>query len=209
MIAVEVAEEGPLRAVLHVEQSLGESKFENFISLSGWGPSNCLRVESIVDWHTTGTLAKVVFPLADGNQAITYDLGVGTIVRTTNTPALYEVPAQQWVDVTADDGHGGVAVLSDCKYGWDHPVPERLRLTVLHSPCHILSDMGRHEYAYELLSHAGGWTNGVQRGAQECNQPLMAFVTSKHRGKCQESSSFLSLDNAAIRLMALKNGRRK
>ena len=40
------------------------------------------------------TLLKAVFPLAARNELATYDLGLGTIQRPTNTPQLYEAQYQ-------------------------------------------------------------------------------------------------------------------
>ena len=37
----------------------------------------------------------------------------------------------------------GVAVLNDCKYGWDKPDDGTLRLTLIHGPHEIEKDRGR------------------------------------------------------------------
>ena len=50
------------------------------------------------------------------------------------TEKLFEVPAQNWVDLTDKNGDWGVSVLSECKYGWDKYKDNTLRMTVLHSP---------------------------------------------------------------------------
>ena len=42
-----------------------------------------------------------------------YDLGIGTIERGNNTKDCYEVPAQQWADLSDKDGGFGVAILND------------------------------------------------------------------------------------------------
>ena len=70
-------------------------------------------VENFVDWKSPNSLLKVSFPLTASNPKATYDLGLGTIQRGNNTPDHYEVPAQQWADITDQGGKFGVAVLSD------------------------------------------------------------------------------------------------
>lgn len=63
-----------------------------------------------------------------------YDLGLGTIKRGNNTEKAYEVCAQQWADMTAPDNSYGISILNNCKYGWDKPNDNTLRLTLFHSP---------------------------------------------------------------------------
>ena len=197
-------ETGPLRATLRIECEQGNSTFTEYISLCASGPSDRIHVRSLMDWHTTGTLVKLAVPLAFGNTNAVYDIGLGTIARTTNTPQLYEVPAHQWVDLCDTNRDIGLALLNDCKYGYDHPAAHLLRMTLLHAPNDSLADMGHHEYAWELLGHQGSWTNGVRRAAAELNQPLRAFITTPHTGTLGRSSSLLSVNEPGVQLMALK-----
>ena len=62
------------------------------------------------------TLLKMEFPLAVSNSNATFDLGLGTIQRPNETSSLYEVPAQQWADLTSSNGTYGVTIMNDCKY---------------------------------------------------------------------------------------------
>ena len=103
---------------------------------------------------------KASFPLDASNETATYDLGFGVIERPTNTEKKYEVPAQQWADLTNRDGTFGVTILNDCKYGWDKPDDHTLRLTLIHTPNEIEKDMGRHRMTYAIYGHAGDWRTG-------------------------------------------------
>ena len=65
-------------------------------------------------------LSRPPFPVAVRSPLATYDIQWGTVQRPThrNTSwhyARFEVPAQQWVDLS--EGDHGVALLNDCKYG--------------------------------------------------------------------------------------------
>ena len=44
------------------------------------------------------------------------------------------MPAQQWADLTSSNGTYGVTIMNDCKYGWDKPNNNTLRLTIFHTP---------------------------------------------------------------------------
>ena len=62
----------------------------------------------------------------------------------------------KWADMS--EGDYGVALLNDCKYGYDAR-ENVLRLSLIRSPVHpfTASDIGKHRFSYALLPHAGGW----------------------------------------------------
>jgi len=68
------------------------------------------------------------------NENATYNLGVGTIERSTNNPKKFEVPSKEWFDVTDSTGNYGVSILEDCKFGSDKPDNNTVRLTLLYTP---------------------------------------------------------------------------
>ncbi|HBY99789.1 MAG TPA: hypothetical protein DEO84_00580, partial [candidate division Zixibacteria bacterium] len=140
---------------------------------------------------------KADFKFNTPNDSVTYDIGLGTISRGVNTSKKYEVPGQQWADMTAKDGSYGVAVLNDCKYGWDHPDSATLRLSLIHTPGVYESwnwvgdqksqDNGHHEFKIAIMAHGHDWRQGPGRNvlwkAAKLNQPLVAFITYSHNGK--------------------------
>jgi alpha-mannosidase len=71
--------------------------------------------------------------------------------------------------------HGfGVALLTDSKYGYSAH-GDTLRVSLLRAPKQPdpEADMGRHEFAYALMPHTGGWQEaGVVREARAFNAPL-------------------------------------
>ncbi|HYW72374.1 MAG TPA: glycoside hydrolase family 38 C-terminal domain-containing protein [Pyrinomonadaceae bacterium] len=219
---VRVVEQGPVRVALEIKRHAAGSTFVQRISLGLRGQR--VDVENFVDWKSPNSLLKVAFPFTVSNPKATYDLGLGTIQRGNNTPDHYEVPAQQWADITSEDGKFGVAVLNDSKYGWDKPADNTLRLTLLHTararayPYQSSNDLGHHHFTYAIASHRGDWRiynpaedpkSFVETGvapttaygtpvpgrAAQLNQRPIAFQTEAHRGALGRWFSAVNADN--------------
>jgi alpha-mannosidase len=88
-----------------------------------------MAVDLMIDWNESNALLKAEFPMNVSNEKASYDLGIGYVERGNNIQTAYEVFAQQWADITDADGSYGVAIMNDCKYGWDKPDNNTLRLT--------------------------------------------------------------------------------
>ncbi|HEX7000547.1 MAG TPA: alpha-mannosidase, partial [Trueperaceae bacterium] len=167
-----VEEDGPLRAVLRLRWSLEDSEVTQRIVLTAG--SRRIEFRTQVNWQERRTLLKVAFPVLVRARHATYDIGLGAIERPThwNTSwdwARFEVPAHRWADIS--EGGYGVALLNDCKYGYDVK-DDVMRLTLLRSPVRPDpdADRGRHEFVYALLPHAGDWRAGdVVRHALDLN----------------------------------------
>ncbi|MCW2975643.1 MAG: man2c1 [Actinomycetia bacterium] len=136
-----------------------------------------LEFHTSVDWHESHTMLKVCFPLAVRSTTATYEMPFGYAERPTHYStswdrARYEVPGHRFADLSE---HGfGVALLSDSKYGWSCHGSE-LRLSLLRSSKSPdpEADMGRHEFAYALMPHGGGWRKaGVVAEAARFNAPF-------------------------------------
>ena len=202
-VRISIAEQGPVRATLKVERSYGPSKFVQYVSL--------IDVRNTVDWSSRDVLLKAEFPCAVANAKAAYDLGLGFIERGNNTETAYEVPAQKWVDLTDADGSYGVTILNDCKYGWDKPADNTLRLTLLHTPstekryAHQRTlDHGVHHYTYSIVGHTGARTEDALVAGEALNMPLVAFVAPKHAGHLGRTFSMLAASTPQIGVRALK-----
>ena len=218
--AVRVVERGPVRVAIEITRHAAGSTFRQRVMLTE--RVQRVDVENFVDWKSPNSLLKVSFPFTAGNPKATYDLGLGTIRRGNNTPDHYEVPAQQWADITDENGKFGVAVLNDSKYGWDKPADNVLRLTLLHTararayPYQSSNDLGHHHFTYSIASHRGDWRqyfeaegtkSFIERGtrhfigygtpiparAAALNQPLIAFQTESHAGPLGRSVNTVDL----------------
>ncbi len=178
---------GPLRATIRLEL-----RSDNGTRLSQdmhfYHKSPRIDFQTSVTWKEKQTLLKVAFPLNVKTRTATYEIQFGALRRTTKPvdsqqKAKFEVPAQQWADLS--EPKFGVSLLNDCKYGYDAS-DSTLRLTLLRSPHYPhaiepwrlnderLTDQGEHIFTYALYPHAGDYTVGesLQR-ARELNQPLV------------------------------------
>ena len=201
---VNIVENGPVRAVLQVKRSLGKSTFIQNICLAANGKR--VDVQNEVDWWTTGKLLKASFPLIASSPTATYDLQLGVIERKNNTFNLYEVPGQQWADITDSSGKFGLAVLNDCKYGWDKPADNTLRLTLIHTPVGEEDlDIGNNEFTFSLYPHENGWREAdAIHEAARLNHLLTALQVKPHEGKLGKEVSMLNPRGSRVALMSLK-----
>jgi alpha-mannosidase len=215
---LKILEDGPARVALQITRTSGLEEISTFvqtISLTS-GDAGQIKVQNNIDWNTTGTLLKASFPMTAFNSHATYDLGMGTIQRPNNHYNLYEVPAQQWADITHPDGTFGISILNDCRYGWDKPADNLLRLTLLHTPAvntsytdQATQDIGQHKLTYAIAPHTGDWVSGqTPQQAARLNQPLIAFQSQKHSGSLGRAYSFLQVDSPQVFVKAIKKAQR-
>lgn len=208
----EIIEKGPSRIALRITRGADLStKIMQIVSLSSRSP--VLRVENEVDWQSRRSMLKAEFCFAAENETATYDLGLGTIQRTTNTDTLYEVPAQKWADLTDRSGRFGVSVFSDSKYGWDKPNSSTLRLTCIHTPTGAfikearqdLQDIGRNLFGFGIYAHENGFANQTQMYAELFSKKPLAFQTTSHSKGCGDDRfSLLALSDNDVLLRAVK-----
>jgi len=209
---IKIVESGPARVAIEVTRESEGSRFVQRIRLSAGQAGKRIEFDTEIDWRTKARCLKASFPLAVSNPKATYNMGLGTTQRGNNNPKKYEVPSQQWFDLTDTDSTYGVAVLEDCKYGSDKPDDNILRLTLLHTPKvrrwpkdQNTQDLGRHQMLYALAGHQGDWRQGnVPWQAARLNQPLLAFQVPVHTGKLGKSFSLLQVNNAQVAVKAIK-----
>ncbi len=197
----EVVTSSPLRAEVAFERAVGEaSRLRQVVRLDAG--SRRVEFHTTVDWHEEHKLLKVCFPLDVRAPRATYEMPFGYAERPTHystawDAARYEVPGHRWADLSE---HGfGTAVLTDSKYGYAC-FGNELRVSLLRAPKSPDpgADMGRHEFAYALLPHGGGWREGgvVAEGAR-FNAPLRWC-------RCTPAPSFASVDDPNLVLDTVK-----
>lgn len=171
LLEAAVEETGPVRGVLRLTWRLGNTTTYH----------NCPRIDfrTELDWHEHQILLKAAFPVNVRATRATYDIQFDNIERPThwNTSfdlAHFENSAHKWVDLS--EGNYGVALLNDCKYGYD--VKDNvLRITLHRAPTEPdeTADQGRDEFTCSLLPHSGTWRNSqVIQEAYALNDLLMA-----------------------------------
>jgi len=171
---VELAMAGPLEARVAVRRRIGSSMLDQQIVLRRG--SKRVDFETHVDWRERHRLLKVAFPADLAAPTLRGEVQFGHVVRPTHRNTLFERqrfewPAQKWADLS--EAGAGVAVLNDCKYGWDC-LDGVLRLSLLRGPVapDFEGDLGEHEFTYSVLPHGPFADGEVVRAAYELNVPV-------------------------------------
>lgn len=211
LASVEVVESGPLRAGVRFVRRFEGVEIDQTVTLE----AGAARVEfhTKVDWHRTHELLKVAFPVAVHAPEATYEIQFGHLTRPTHEStswdrAKFEVCAQQWADLT--EGDYGVALLNDCKYGYDVR-GHVLRLSLLRGPTwpDPQADRGRHHFTYALLPHTGDLRAGrVVEEARALNLGLEAVAVTPAAGRRPAAASFASIDAPGVQIEAVKHADR-
>ena len=201
--ACEVVLDTPLRAEVRFERAVGaSSRLEQRMRLDAG--SRRLEFHTTVNWQETHKFLKVAFPLNVRAMNATYEMQFGCVERPTHHTnsfdlAKYEVPGHKWADLSE---HGfGVALLTESKYGF-HTLDGTMHLSLLRAPKYPdpQADMGRHEFAYTLLPHTGGWREaGIVAEAHRFNVPLRWTA-----GGTLPTSSLASTDDPNLVLDTIK-----
>ncbi|HEY3321000.1 MAG TPA: alpha-mannosidase [Planctomycetota bacterium] len=200
--ACRVLSSGPLRVSVEFEYAIGtKSSIKQEVRLDAG--ARRLEFHNSVEWKERHRMLKVAFPVQVRAMDATYEMQFGCVQRPThfNTSfdlAMYEVPGHKWVDLSE---HGfGVALLSDCKYGYS-TFGNTMRMSLLRgttSPDPV-ADLGSHQFAYALYPHAGGWQQGgVVAEAYRFNVPI------QWAPGVAEPRSFASVNDANLVLDTIK-----
>ena len=175
--AWEVTTETPLRAEVVFERAVGAaSHARQTVRLDA--AARRLEFHLRVDWQETHRFLKVAFPVGVRAMNATYEMQFGCVERPTHHTnsfdlAKYEVPGHKWADLS-EPGFG-VALLSESKYGFS-TLGDTMTLSLLRAPKYPdpQADVGRHEFAYAVMPHAGGWREaGVVAEAHRFNVPVL------------------------------------
>ena len=184
LISMRIFEKGPLRGSIELKWRYRSSEITQIISLHRASARIDFKTE--VDWHESHILLKAAFPVDIHAPRATYEIQWGSIERPThqNTPwdaAKFEVPAQKWADLS--EGDYGVALLNDCKYGYDIK-DNIMRLSLIKSSTSPSpnADQGHHEFTYALLPHLESDLGVVQKQAIDLNS-LPKVLLEKGKAK--------------------------
>jgi alpha-mannosidase len=204
--SIEVLEAGPVRAVVRVRHRVEQTLIQQDIVLHADSPR--IDFETSVDWQHRQTLLKVAFPVEVSATRAHYETAFASVDRPThaNMPfdrARFEVPAHRWADVS--EGNYGVALLNDCKYGYDVRGGV-MRLSLLRAPIYPdpTADQGRHEFTYALYPHPGDWRTGVVRQGLDLNVPPIACATEAGEEGELTPGAFFSVDVPHVVLDTVK-----
>ncbi len=176
LIRAEVIETGLYRAAIRFEWRYERSRIVEVVSLIAG--SDRLELDVFIDWHEHKTLLKLGVPLAVATDESRAEVHFGHVRRPTHAntswdQARFETLMHRWIDLS--DGDVGLAVLNDCKYGYDAR-DNRLRITLLKSPVYPWpnADQGEHRFRLALMPHRGFATDAgrIVEAAEDFNMPL-------------------------------------
>ena len=216
--SVRLVEQGPVKAVVRVISSYGNSRLVQDFTL--YSEMDQIDVHVMVDWHEKRKMLKLRFPVNVTSDTATYEIPYGHLVRPADGE---EEPGQSWIDVsgaTAESGMGyGLSLLNDGKYSFDASGSD-MGLTVLRSPIYAhhnpavpeagtdysYVDQGIQHFNYTLLPHRGSWQEAdVVRHAAALNQPPVVLAGTYHaQGKLPQQMSFVTARPANIVVSAIK-----
>jgi len=203
--AIEKAQwHGGLRGLLAFGRTFGESWLFQTMTLDAG--SRVLRFETLVEWQERHKMLKVAFPVTVKAREATYEIQFGHLRRpthedTSQARAMFEVCAQRWGDL--GDGEYGVALLNDCKHGYDiHG--SVMRLSLLRGPTHPdpTADLGGHQLTYALMPHPGDFrAAGVIEAAEDLDAPLLPAYGKLPAGSTR---SLVEIDTRQVIVEAIK-----
>lgn len=201
LVTMELTENGPLCAVIHMEWKYSKSYI--WQDLCVYANERRIDFKTRVDMHETHQLMKVAFPVDIRTTYATYDIQYGNVRRPNNWNtswdiAKFEMVLHKWVDLS-DSGYG-VSLMNDSKYGCDVK-GNLLRLTLIKTATNpdYLQDQGMHQFTYSLYPHAGDVAHShTEQAAYYLNNPVRTCAGTIQTG------SFLSFSAENIMLDAVK-----
>jgi len=188
---------------IHFTYNYNNSKIMQTLCL--YNDKRRIDFKTVVDWKESQKILKTAFSVDIRGVFARYDVQEGNIVRpiTRNTSweaAKFEVVAHKWADLS-ETGYG-VALLNDCKYGYDIK-EDTMRLSLLKSATDpdYSADYGTHEFTYSIYPHKEEWYNsGLEEEAFDLNSPVVVLDGASALG----NKSLISFDAKNIVLDAFK-----
>ncbi len=204
---IRLLEEGPVRKIIQIKKNYLKSTLIQTISI--YSEINRIDFNTKIDWKEKQAFVKAAFPVEINSDKATYDIQFGNVERPThwNTSwdlAKFEVCAHKWADLS--EGGYGVALLNDCKYGYDIK-DSVMRLSLLKSAIHPNPDADKevHEFTYSLYPHAGNFKEAkVDQMAYRLNCPVYCVLQEPHTGTLPEELSFVSVEQSNVFIDTIK-----
>ena len=209
--SVELAENGPVRAILRVESRHGSSTLREDYLLSAGARHVDVRVA--LDWHERLKLLKLRYPTSVEADRVTFEIPYGRLERPAGGD---EEPGQSWVDVSGAEG--GLTVINDAKYGYDVRGGDigisavRSPVWAWHDPRELdpdasyeYMDQGLQSFRVRLDPHVGGRRDAdAARLAAELNQPPFALLETCHDGPLPQRASYVDDGGGAVVVTVVK-----
>lgn len=212
---ITVLREGPVKGVVRVETSYGDSTLTIDWALSK-GSRN-IEASVSLNWHERLKMLKFSFPVNVETPESTYEVPYGHIVREANGD---ENPGLRWIDVAGKQNGNtyGLSVINDAKYGYSvngsdirisvaraavfaHHNPKKLNL----ENSYQWMDQGIHTFRLLLVPHNNSWKESrIARITEEFMAAPVCIYQGIHDGKLPKTGSFLSVDKPNVIVSSIK-----
>ena len=203
-ITFEIEEDHPLCASLRVQTKWRNSTISQTIRLAAG--SQRLDFETTVDWHEQHTLLKAAFPTSVEADQAQFDVQWGHVSRATSREssfdaARFEVAAHKWAKLSDDTLT--VAVLNDCKYGYDVS-DKTIRITLIKSSRSPDpgADQGHHHFTYSLFAGEGQDHKALDHAAYSLNTPVRLLPKGSEP---EATGSFVQVEADSVIIETLKS----
>ncbi|MDD2971553.1 MAG: alpha-mannosidase [Lachnospiraceae bacterium] len=205
--AMEVIEEGPVRATVKITRTYLDSTIEQYISLTNEDSEIVIRNE--IDWKEKKIFMKALFPVDIHTDEASYEIQYGNVKRKThyNTSwdfAKFEVCMHKWMDLSEDDY--GVSMINDCKFGCSaHDGVIGLSMLKSATYPNPEADKEHHSFVFSIYPHKGDWKRAdTISKAYTMNNPLTAIVKQKAGGELPGQYSAVSVDAPNVIIEVVK-----
>lgn len=163
-LELEVVEQGPVRTVLAGTARISERSTATVRFILDAG-SDHLRIHVDADWDEDHKLLKYHLVTGYRGRFARYGAPFGSVQRPQllgyhNDESQWEVAGQRWMTLGHDGGEGGLAIVTEAKYGFSCRDGD-VGLSLLHAPKNPdpQADLGHHEIDFALgraRSHGDG-----------------------------------------------------
>ncbi len=165
--------------------------------------------ETVANWQNHHHMVKAAFPVDINADKATYEIQYGKLERPThkNTSwdkAKFEVCAHKYADIS--EGAYGVALLNDCKYGYDiHDGTMMLSLFKTPTWPAENADMGEIVFTYSLCPHTGTLAgSNIPALAYDLNDPMFAVKATGVNSVLPEEFTLASTNAKNLLLEVIK-----
>ncbi len=200
-------ENGPVRFTMRVTQTGERSVIRRDYSLTRG--SDLVTVKVKIDFHEHHRMLKFRFPVNAASPRAWSEIPFGPFERPTDGS---EQVCHRYMVMTDGDGHGGLAVLNDGKYGFDAK-ENVLSQTVLRGAMwadhygerdewNEYMEQGENELTYAIEPFRS-YSETSRHGA-ELNQPPFTVIEGFHKGELPAEKSGISVSADNILVTAVK-----
>lgn len=206
LVSTEFLREGPYAKVIQ-KYKYNRSTFDVTITLADG--SDRLEFNMDADWNEDGHVLRIRFEHAVKTDSVNCGIQFGHINRSTHSnneyeKAQYEICAHRWI--RAAQPELGVAILSECKYGF-FAKDNVIEMAALRSSNHPNRHMeaGKHNFSYAIFADNGANDFAiVNKAANDFVNPVIVCSTDSHEGSLVAEQSFVSADNDNIVIDTIK-----